>query len=975
MTTHLPDFIHESSVHDFNILFQKGLEKEAKGEINLIVENKAYPVYVSLTTLYPKLQSVGMVVSDLKERKAHEQTLAQNKMLEVAKKAIEDSEKRYNMMLMQSPFAFAVFSGRDLIITLANDRMKEVLGKGADIENKPLLEVLPELIGQPFAGHMYTVLETGVPFSANEALARLQRNGQLEEAYFNFVYQPYWEVDGSISGVTCIAYEVTNEVIAKKKIEESEKRFRNTFYNNMVPMAVWTAEGGIINANDALLDMLGYTRNELESGQIKWTDITPPHFAQRDTEAVTEVLTKGSCTPYEKIFLHKSGYPVPILIGGGRFDDSNKSGLLFAIDLTARNKAEDQLKESERQLKQITEAIPQMVWVCNDKGEVIYFNQGWYTYTGTVEKDMMGHRWVTLVHPDDASGALEKWNYAQQTLTPVSVEYRLKSAEGEYHWVLSKGVPILGENGALQKWFGACTFIDEQKEFSSMLEQKVAERTIEILRQKEFSETIINTTMDLIGVYDTQMRIITFNKACQDALNIKNEDVIGKVYTDVFPAAKGSAGQLDLKRALDGEIIHNPIYYSPILEKYYENIVTPLKDDKGNVYAAVAIAHDITESINAIEKIKQSEEKFNTLFQLSPLALALLEFPSGNFVSVNEAYENLLEYKNEELIGKNNTDLDILNSHEREKIIQYLSATGAYKNIEVTLKTKSKHEISILASSQVIHIGSKKFYLSAITDITTRKTSELEIAQKNMDLEKMNKELQSFAYISSHDLQEPLRKIQLFSNRIQEKEYQNLSATGKEYFERMRLAARRMQILINDLLAYSRTSTIQGKQEKTSLSKILNEVKEDIQEELTFKKATIEAEDLCEINVIPFQFRQVLQNLISNSLKYCIPDQPPHIVIKSEIKKGTALNNKMLLPENTYCHIAISDNGIGFEPQYSEKIFEVFQRLHAHNEYTGTGVGLSIVKKIIENHKGYISATSQSGKGATFDIFIPANGY
>jgi len=250
------------------------------------------------------------------------------------------------------------------------------------------------------------------------------------------------------------------------------------------------------------------------------------------------------------------------------------------------------------------------------------------------------------------------------------------------------------------------------------------------------------------------------------------------------------------------------------------------------------------------------------------------------------------------------------------------------------------------------------------------RTAEIEL--KNTALQKMNKELESFAYISSHDLQEPLRKIQTFVTRISEKESQNLTVKGKEMFHRMQLAAKRMQTLIEDLLTYSRTNTSERKFETTDLNKIMQEVKEDLKEEIKEKKATIEATELCEANIIPFQFRQMMHNLIGNALKFSNPETPPHIKIKGHIEKGINLDHKKLSPQNKYCHISVIDNGIGFEKEYHEKIFELFQQLHGKAEYSGTGIGLAIVKKIVENHEGMITATSELNKGATFDIFIPA---
>jgi light-regulated signal transduction histidine kinase (bacteriophytochrome) len=233
--------------------------------------------------------------------------------------------------------------------------------------------------------------------------------------------------------------------------------------------------------------------------------------------------------------------------------------------------------------------------------------------------------------------------------------------------------------------------------------------------------------------------------------------------------------------------------------------------------------------------------------------------------------------------------------------------------------------------------------------------------------------LESFAYVSSHDLQEPLRKIQTFSSQIMEKEVNNLSANGKYKFERMQRAAARMQRLIEDLLAYSRTSSVERKFEKINLGEIIAEVKEDLKEELQRKQAIIQTSNLCNVNVIPFQFRQLMYNLISNSLKFSKKNETPLIKIQCIINAGAKLNNEKLSDNLQYVHISISDNGIGFEPQYKEKIFEVFQRLHLHEEYSGTGIGLAIVKKIIENHHGFIAAESELNKGATFHIFLPAS--
>jgi len=292
----------------------------------------------------------------------------------------------------------------------------------------------------------------------------------------------------------------------------------------------------------------------------------------------------------------------------------------------------------------------------------------------------------------------------------------------------------------------------------------------------------------------------------------------------------------------------------------------------------------------------------------------------------------------------------------------------------------------VLMSVTFLSLDNNSVLYIILTDLTIQKknqeelmhrTSQLE--QLNTELENANKDLTTFTYVSSHDLQEPLRKIQNFAICILLEEEKNLSAKGKGYFERMRQTAKRMQVLIEDLLTYSRTKSSERKFEKTDLHTIIDEVKNHYEEAILEKKATIEIADLCEINVIRFQFRQLMDNLISNSLKFSIPATPPYITFKSNTVQGNvlyaekpALAGKLIAKVN-YCHITYTDNGIGFDPQYNERVFEVFQRLHNQEEYIGTGMGLAICKRIMENHNGIITASGKLNKGVQFDIYIPAS--
>lgn len=245
------------------------------------------------------------------------------------------------------------------------------------------------------------------------------------------------------------------------------------------------------------------------------------------------------------------------------------------------------------------------------------------------------------------------------------------------------------------------------------------------------------------------------------------------------------------------------------------------------------------------------------------------------------------------------------------------------------------------------------------------------LQENNESLAKLNKELEAFTYISSHDLQEPLRKIQMMISRIIELESDNLTENGKNYLNRTQESANRMQMLIMDLLAYSRVKTEEFELENIHLNQIVDEVKNDLAEEITASNATIKVLENLEIQVIVSQFRQLLTNLISNAIKFSNIKVAPAITIESRIVPSDEVPFETGNTFKTYSKITISDNGIGFDAQYEKRIFELFQRLHTNKEYPGTGIGLAIVKKIVENHHGFIKAASPEGKGAIFIIYIP----
>lgn len=302
--------------------------------------------------------------------------------------------------------------------------------------------------------------------------------------------------------------------------------------------------------------------------------------------------------------------------------------------------------------------------------------------------------------------------------------------------------------------------------------------------------------------------------------------------------------------------------------------------------------------------------------------------------------------------------------------------------IDTKPKTLTEQQIVALRilSRQVMHLLQLRKVNKQLDEQSKQLEHELEIMvsdrvremeEKNANLEKMNKELQAFNYISSHDLQEPLRKIQTFTSMIVSKESDNISDKGKEYLAKIEMSSARMRALITDLLAYSRTTFAEKVFQDIFLCEVVEQVVSNLEEEIEEKRAKVELICDCEIKIIPYQIQQLIYNLVSNSLKFSRPGVLPVIKISCQRHEDKFYSQPKLNPSRKYFRITVNDNGIGFDNAYNEKIFELFQRLGNREIQLGTGIGLAIVKKIVENHDGIVVANGQLGQGTTFEIYIP----
>ena len=383
------------------------------------------------------------------------------------------------------------------------------------------------------------------------------------------------------------------------------------------------------------------------------------------------------------------------------------------------------------------------------------------------------------------------------------------------------------------------------------------------------------------------------------------------------------------------------------------------------------IVHDITALKRTEAAWQETEYLINSIINTAVDGIITIN-DRGIIEMYNPAASRLFGYLPVEVIGKNVSMLmPEPDSSLHDSYMDNYKRTGIGKIIgigrEVTALRKDGTSFPIILSVSEVKLPDRTIFTGLVHDITDQKMSEERLRRYAAELERSNSELQDFAYVSSHDLQEPLRKIQSFGDRVLTKEYDKLSDEGKDYITRMLNAAQRMQNLINDLLSFSRLTTKAKPFSRVDLNNVLKGVLSDLEVTIEKTGATIQAENLPTIEAEPTQMRQLFQNLISNGIKFRKADQTPEIKIYSKITQRQ--KHLTATPGDEKVEIYFEDNGIGFDEKYLDKIFAIFQRLEGQ-KYEGSGIGLAICRKIAIRHGGDITAKSAPGHGTTFIVTL-----
>ncbi len=777
--------------------------------------------------------------------------------------------------------------------------------------------------------------------------------------------------------------DITEQLKIQEQLKITEERYATTISASGLGLWDFDVAGKKVIAEGNMAQLYWLPSNEAYTIDAAFAILHPGD--REEQERLYQSVLDGSVDSFfttEFRNIHPDTNAIRWLRAKGKAFCNNQ-GVVYRMagttaDITAQKEAQDLLKESENRYRSLIDNIPMMSFIVdpNPEATVSYWNKIWLDYTGQTHEEALGRAWDGIIYPDDVQGVLDVYVPAFEKRQPYFIPaIRVKRHDGIYRWHLFRGNPRYSPNGEFLGYVGVGFDIHEQKLTQDAL-----------MESEERFRIFSNNIQNLAWIAEGDGNIFWYNQRWLDYTGLSLEEMQGWGWQKVHhPDHVESVTEISKKLWITNEPFELtfPLRRADGQYRWFLTRGVPITDEHGKIHRWIGTNTDIDDKIRIESQSKEREEKFRSLVQTLP-QLVWVTDTNGMRDFASFRWQ---EYTGVEPGGETEwkaivhpDDYDNINNAWAHSL-----STGTVYRHDVRLKSKEgqyrwhtvvgepvrdeENEI-VKWVGAFTDVHSEKTFSNALEKQVSQRTAELEI--KNAQLEALNKELQTFAYISSHDLQEPLRKIQTFSTRIVEKEHENLSERGRDYLGRMQSAALRMQTLIQDLLAYSRTTTEERAFVNTDLNKILKEVKEDLSEEIKLKNATIDAHELGDAHIIPFQFRQLMQNLMSNSLKFSTSQTTPRITVRSRIAEGMNLNNQELSPDKKYCHISLADNGIGFEKQYNEKIFEVFQRLHGRAEYHGTGIGLSIVKKIVENHNGIITADGEPNKGATFDIYIPA---
>jgi PAS domain S-box-containing protein len=983
----------------------------------------------------------------------------------------------------------------------------------ADIDGRPIEEHIGKRVRDLVPGLadaaeelMTKVVETGEPILDIEISGETPAHPGVIR-YWKESWRPIKDDRGQVFAINIVAEDITEYKRAKEALQESEERFHSILDNSQdIQYRVNMKTGQYDYISRSSENISGYTTDDLVLLDFERSllEVHPDDLPAIRAELARMGETGTARTEYRQ--RTKKGDYQWVSNRASLIKDADGQPLYIVgsiRDITDRKRAAEALKKSEERFRALIENASDIVILLDHAGTITYASPSVLDIGGYNPSDLIGMNVRVLVHPDDMLQVLDSLNTSASSPGRIlRLETRIRNAQGIWRLCEITGRNLLN----IESVQGIVVNVHD------ITEQKQAEEEREI-----FFRTIADERALLQSVLEQLPVGVIIAEAPSGNLILANQRM--KEIWGVPFRHQGSVLQdweyrgfhLDwrpytikewpLVRSLTtGEVVLGEeieILRGDGTQGAVRVSSAPVRDATGTVRYGVVVFVDITERKQAEEALRESQQRFVTLFHHTPSAISLAKLPDGTIVDVNQAWVDLYGYTRDEAVGRTSTDLGIIRDREgRKQSLADLQHQGSIRNLESTFCTKSGTACTILLNMDAITLGGKRYLLSTMQDITERKRAEEAFKERDEqlrnliarskdgiiitdeagrittwnqgmeditglaasdamgvpawevqsrivdeewagldyraryratwetvlregayqysdrlldvqvrtpngdvryiqqsvfttqtsrgflvgsilrdmttqrrgeeqlrktieDLQRSNDDLERFAYISSHDLQEPIRAIVSFTQLLERRYKGRLDPDADEYIRYLVSGGKRMQQLVQDLLEFSRVNTTGAEFRPTDTTAIVEDALAVLHSKAQENGAAITYDPLPRVIADATQLRQVFSNLICNAIKYRKPDVPPEIHISAQRQEDMV-------------QFSVADNGIGIEPQYFDRIFVIFQRLHGMDQYEGTGIGLAIVKRIIDRHGGRIWVESEPGKGSTFHFTIPA---
>ncbi|HUR12532.1 MAG TPA: PAS domain S-box protein [Flavitalea sp.] len=665
-------------------------------------------------------------------------------------------------------------------------------------------------------------------------------------------------------------------------------------------------------------------------------------------------------------------------------------------ELMQLTESNEKLRKSEdRYFKMIDEVEDYAIILLDVNGIVLNWNKGAQKIKQYQQHEIIGRHFSTFYLPEDQAANLPAHllKQAENTGKAAHEGWRVRK-DGTRFWGSITLTALHGENDQIIGFSKVTRDLTERKMGEDQLKQfafELQEKNEALRASEERYHKMVDEVQDYAIIFlDKEGIIQNWNKGAQKIKQYEESEVVGKHFR-MFYLQEDKTGKLPeilLEQAnVHGRALHEGWRVRKDRTRFWGSItLTAIHNDNNELIGFTKVTRDLTEKKLAEDQLKnftaelqlsnealrKSEERYHKMIaEVQDYAIILLDV-NGDIQNWNAGAEKIKGYSAQEIVGKNfqifYTEEDTRTNLPQKLLMQAKTAGRAIHEGWRVTKRGSKFWGSIVITALHGDDGDIIGYSKVTRDLTEKKQTEDRLNQYLHELQKQNEELDRFAYVASHDLREPLRKIQTFADLI-EQHTGNQEMISK-YLEKINIASTRMSDLIGSILEYSRHGKTTSEKVYTDLNNILTDVLVDFELLIQQKKAVIQFDKLPAIKIIPLQINQLFANLIGNSLKYT--GQNPLIRISCSVVSGKTVSQcNEPLGEGSYYQLIFTDNGIGFEQEYAQHIFTLFQRLHPKHEYSGAGIGLALCKKIIENHEGCIFAEGNPGKGASFYVYFP----